>query len=62
MSDRRLTRITEIDSWFTEATGWGSWMVEAANEREELVNALRKEGHRIEHKYQAQSSTGGRVD
>ena len=62
MSDHRLTRIAEIDSWFTEATGWGSWMVEAANEREELVNALRKEGQQIEHKYQARSSTGGRVD
>ena len=62
MSDHRLTRIAEIDSWFSEATDWGSWMVEAANEREELVNALRKEGHQIEHKDQARSSTGGRVD
>jgi hypothetical protein len=37
-------------------------MVEAANEREGLVNALRKEGHQIEHKHQARSGTGGRVD
>jgi hypothetical protein len=38
-------RIAEIDDRFPKATGWGSWMVEAANEREGLVNALRKEGH-----------------
>jgi len=65
MSDKILLtelRIAEIDNWFAEATGWGSWMVEAANERESLVNALRKEGHHIEHKHQARSSTGGRVD
>jgi hypothetical protein len=54
--------IAKIDKWFAEATGWGSWMVDAANEREGLVNALRKEGHQIEHKHQARSSTGGRVD
>jgi hypothetical protein len=65
MSDKILLtelRIAEIDNLFAEATGWGSWMVEAANERESLVNALRKEGHQIEHKHQARSSTGGRVD
>ena len=55
-------RIAEIDKWFAEAAGWGSWMVDAANEREGLVNALRQEGYRIEHKHQARSSTGGRVD
>ena len=54
--------IAEIDKWFAEATGWGSWMVDAANEREWLVNALRQEGYQIEHKHQARSSTGGRVD
>ena len=65
MSDKILLtelRIAEIDNLFAEATDWGSWMVEAANERESLVNALRKEGHHIEHKHQARSSTGGRVD
>ncbi|MFN7883207.1 MAG: hypothetical protein ACK5PF_09375 [bacterium] len=65
MSDKALLaklRIAEIDEWFAEATGWGSWMVEAANEREGLVNGLRQEGYLIEHKYQARSSTGGRVD
>jgi hypothetical protein len=55
-------RIAEIDGWFAEATGWGSWMAEAANEREQLVNTLRKEGYQIEHKHQARSGTGGRVD
>lgn len=31
-------RIAEIDKMFEEATGWGSWMVECANEREALAN------------------------
>jgi hypothetical protein len=62
MSDPRLSRISEIDVIFAEATDYGSWMVEAANERESLVNALRKEGHQIEHKHLARSGTGGRVD
>jgi hypothetical protein len=65
MSDKLLLtelRIAEIDNWFAEATYWGSWMVEAANERESLVNALRKEGHQIEHKHLARSSTGGHFD
>jgi hypothetical protein len=29
-------RIHELDKMFEEATGWGSWMVMAANEREDL--------------------------
>jgi hypothetical protein len=62
LAELRILRIAEIDDWFAEATGWGSWMVNAANEREGLVNALRKEGHQIEHKHQARSGTGGRVD
>jgi hypothetical protein len=62
VSDPRLARIAEIDDWFADAPYWGSWMVEAANEREGLVNALRKEGYKIEHKHQARSSTGGPVD
>jgi hypothetical protein len=65
MSDKTLLtelRIAEIDSLFAEATDYGSWMVEAANERESLVNALIKEGHQIEHKHQARSGAGGRVD
>ena len=65
MSDKILLtelRIAEIDQMFAEADYYGSWMVEEANDRESLVNALRKEGHQIEHKHQARSSTGGRVD
>lgn len=55
-------RIMEIDKWFEEATGWGSWMVGMANEREHLVNMLRARGHHIEHKYQARTANGGRTD
>jgi len=66
MSDPRFIRIAKIDAMFTQALidgiDWGSWMVEAANEREGLVKALRKEGHQIEHKHLARSDTGGRVD
>ena len=33
-------RIAEIDKMFAEATGWGSWMVMCANEREVLASQL----------------------
>lgn len=59
--DERIARIAEIDAMFSEATGWGSWMVMCANEREGLVNQLREEGHDIEHKYLARGSDGRRV-
>ena len=59
--DERLKRIAEIDAMFEDATGWGSWMVMCANEREGLVNALRKDGHDIPHKHQARTGTGRRV-
>jgi hypothetical protein len=62
MSDFRFERIAKIDEMFAEATRWCSWMVMAANEREGLVNALNKEGHQIEHKYQARGSNGDQVD
>lgn len=55
-------RIAEIDAMFEAATGWGSWMVECANEREALVNRLAKAGVMVEHKYQARTDNGGRVD
>jgi hypothetical protein len=61
MSDPRLARITEIDLMFAEASGWGSWMVMCANEREALVDALKRDGHEVEHKYQARTGTGRRV-
>lgn len=54
--DEEIARVTEIDKMFEQATGWGSWMVECANEREYLANK-----HGLPHKYQARSSTGSRV-
>ena len=59
--DPRLNRIAEIDAMFDAATGWGSWMVMCANEREALVNALNKEGHDIAHKNLARGSDGSRT-
>ena len=58
----KLARIATIDNNFEMATGWGSWMVMCANEREELVNKLNKAGYQIEHKYQARTSDGERTD
>jgi hypothetical protein len=52
-----ITRIAEIDSMFEKAIGWGSWMVEAANEREALANKFN-----LPHKHLARSGSGGRVD
>jgi len=57
-----LDRVAEIDAMFEEATGWGSWMVMAANEREGLVNRLRATGHQIEHNYLASTDGGHPVD
>ena len=54
-------RIAEIDRLFSESTGWGSWMVAAANERESLVTKLRTEGVQIEHRFQARTGAGCRV-
>lgn len=52
-------RIGEIDKMFEEASGWGSWMVMAANEREDLVDRLNSQYKMgIEHKWQARC--GGR--
>lgn len=56
-----LRRISEIDAMFEQASGWGSWMVACANERERIVDQLRERGHNIEHKYQARTASGGRV-
>lgn len=59
----RLDRIKEIDAMFEGATGWGSWMVECANEREALVNWLHANGvtEDVEHRFLARTSEGGRV-
>ena len=59
--DARLLRINEIDAMFSNATGWGSWMVMCANERERIVNALNAEGRDIAHKHQARTGTGQRT-
>ncbi|UNJ22074.1 hypothetical protein [Microcystis phage vB_MweS-yong2] len=58
-----LRRISEIDAMFDAAAGWGSWMVEAANEREALVDRLAADhGVTVEHKWQARRSGGRRAD
>ena len=55
-------RIASIDKMFDDATGWGSWMVECANEREAAVNKLARLGVKVEHKNLARTSGGSRVD
>jgi len=52
-----VNRIAEIDLWFAGATGWGSWMVECANEREALANHWN-----LPHKYQARTWDGQPTD
>lgn len=58
-SDEELAvrRIAEIDAKFDEATGWGSWMVMLANEREALATRFG-----LQQKNQARTASGGRVD
>ena len=57
-----FARIAEIDAMFDMATGWGSWMVMCANEREYLVNAINSRGGHAVHRYQARTSSGGRTN
>ena len=52
-----IIRIAEIDKQFEAATGWGSWMVGCANERESLANQFG-----LEHKYQARTADGEPTD
>lgn len=52
-----VSRIAEIDAMFEKATGWGSWMVMAANEREELADKFN-----LPQKYQARNGDGSRTD
>ena len=59
--DGALARVAEIDKWFEEANGWGSWMVTVANEREGLVKALAHCGVFVEHKWLARCG-GKRTD
>ena len=51
------SRIAFIDSMFDAASSWGSWMVEAANEREALANQFN-----LPHKHQARTGSGQRTD
>lgn len=63
--DEALIRIAEIDAMFEASTGWGSWMVSVANEREALVNHINGRWlieEPLEHKYQARTASGGRTD
>ena len=57
-----IERIAQIDRDLESATGWGSWMVMAANEREALVDRLRADGVMVEHQYQARLAASARVD
>lgn len=50
-------RVAEIDRMFEAATGWGSWMVMCANEREDLANEFG-----LPHKWQARNADGSRTD
>ena len=59
--DAALKTIAQYDEMFDRATGWGSWMVGAANDRERLVNKLNANGHSIEHKHLARTAEGGKV-
>lgn len=52
-----IKRIAEIDKMFEEATGWGSWMVECANEREALADK-----YNLPHKHLARNADGSRTD
>lgn len=55
--DEAKKRIAEIDASFEAASGWGSWMVMCANEREDLATQFG-----LPQKYQARTSDGSRTD
>jgi hypothetical protein len=55
-------RIAQIDRMLENACVWGSWMVMCANEREDLVNYLCREGVATEHKWLARTGDGQRTD
>jgi len=58
-----MVRLAEIDEMFEKATGWGSWMVSVANEREALVNSANKRwGSSLEHKWLARTASGAHTD
>ena len=55
--EEATARIAEIDALFESATGWGSWMVMAANEREELADL-----YDLPQRYQARTADGHKTD
>lgn len=57
-ADEVRARIAEIDKWFAEATGWGSWMAMASSERQSLVSYARSLGVDVPDKHVMTS--GGR--
>ena len=67
MDDRQLmdditAHIAEIDVMFASAKGWGSWMVACANERESLVQQLKRDFDiAVPDKHLARTGSGGRV-
>ena len=38
--EQMISRVKALDAMFVGATHWGSWMVMASNEREQLVQKL----------------------
>jgi len=56
-AEQARARVAEIDAMFESATHWGSWMVAAANEREDLADRFG-----FEHKNLARTASGGRTD
>lgn len=54
--EEAIKRIAEIDAMFEAATGWGSWMVDCANEREDLATQFN-----LPQRFQARTSDGRRT-
>lgn len=55
--EQAIERIRKIDAMFDGATGWGSWMVGCANEREALATE-----YGLPQKYQARNGGGSRTN
>jgi hypothetical protein len=59
--DEIRSKIEHIDDMFQTASGWGSWMVMASNDRYSLVEEAARLGYQMEHKYVAKDGSGNRV-
>ena len=55
--EEAIQRIADIDAQFEEAKRWGSWMIMAANEREDIANKFG-----LPHKYLVRSLDGNRIN